>query len=64
MLEALAAQFEELQEQLEILKDEHIKFVNGNKSAGTRARKAALAIKNTAHSYRATVSEIKSNNKK
>tara|TARA_R100000008_G_C3556721_1_gene153650 strand:- start:764 stop:934 length:171 start_codon:yes stop_codon:yes gene_type:complete len=49
----------EIQEVLQNLESDVIKFGNGNKSAGTRIRKAMQEVKNLAQKVRLEVQEIK-----
>ena len=50
---------EKLEQQLEELKSEYVKFEKGNKSAGTRARKALQDIKATCQDLRVHIQEVK-----
>ena len=52
--------FERLVQMVEAARDDVDKFDRGNKTAGTRVRKAMLEIKNLAHQIRKEVSEKKS----
>ena len=51
--------YNNLVEIVENVKKDVEKFDNGNKSAGTRVRKAMMDVKNAAQEIRETVSEIK-----
>ncbi len=53
---------ENLQETLSSIQSDVEKFNNGNKSAGTRIRKAMQELKNQAQDLRKNVQEIKNNN--
>ena len=50
-----------MQDEMHSAHEEIEKFMAGNKSAGTRARKSMQAIKNAAQNVRATIQEIKNN---
>jgi len=50
-----------IEAQLEVLKENNTKLQNGNKSAGTRARNAAMQITKDCKAYRAAVTEFKNN---
>ena len=50
-----------MQDEMHSAHEEIEKFMNGNKSAGTRARKSMQAIKHAAQNVRATIQEIKNN---
>lgn len=50
---------EKLLEQVEILKTEYNKFTQGNKSAGTRARKTLMEIKKLAQELRVEIQKKK-----
>ena len=50
-----------MQDEMHDAHQEIEKFVNGNKSAGTRARKSMQIIKETAHNVRKQIQEIKNN---
>ena len=50
-----------MQDEMHDAHQEIEKFMAGNKSAGTRARKSMQAIKNAAQNVRATIQEIKNN---
>lgn len=52
---------ENIEAQLEVLKENNTKLENGNKSAGTRARGAAMQITKDCKSYRQAVTEFKNN---
>ena len=51
----------EIQEVLDNVESDVIKFGNGNKSAGTRIRKAMQEIKTLAQKVRTDVQDIKNN---
>jgi len=51
--------FEKIQELLERTQPDVTKFLNGNKSAGTRIRKAMQEIKSLAQNVRSEVQQIK-----
>ena len=51
--------FDRLAEMIEAAREDVEKFERGNKTAGTRVRKAMLAIKNLAHQIRKDISEQK-----
>lgn len=51
--------FEQLVQMIESAREDVEKFERGNKTAGTRVRKAMLAIKNLAHQIRKDISEQK-----
>ena len=53
---------ENLQETLSSIQSDVEKFNNGNKSAGTRIRKAMQELKGQAQDLRKEVQEIKNNN--
>ena len=53
---------ENLQETLSNIQSDVEKFNNGNKSAGTRIRKAMQELKGQAQDLRKEVQEIKNNN--
>ena len=53
---------ENLQETLSSIQSDVEKFNNGNKSAGTRIRKAMQELKSQAQDLRKEVQEIKNNN--
>ena len=53
---------ENLQETLSSIQSDVEKFNNGNKSAGTRIRKAMQELKGQAQDLRKEVQEIKKNN--
>ena len=50
-----------MQDEMHDAHQEVEKFMAGNKSAGTRARKSMQTIKNAAQNVRATIQEIKNN---
>ena len=50
-----------MQDEMHDAHQEIEKFMAGNKSAGTRARKSMQTIKNAAQNVRATIQEIKNN---
>lgn len=50
-----------IEEQLVLLKENNTKLQNGNKSAGTRARNAAMQITKDCKSYRQAVTDFKNN---
>ena len=50
-----------MQDEMHDAHQEIEKFVNGNKSAGTRARKSMQIIKETAQNVRKHIQEIKNN---
>ena len=50
-----------MQDEMHDAHQEIEKFVNGNKSAGTRARKSMQIIKETAQNVRKQIQEIKNN---
>ena len=50
-----------MQDEMHDAHQEVEKFMAGNKSAATRARKSMQAIKNAAQNVRATIQEIKNN---
>ena len=50
-----------MQDEMHDAHQEIEKFMNGNKSAGTRARKSMQIIKETAHNVRKQIQEIKNN---
>jgi len=50
-----------MQDEMHDAHQEIEKFVNGNKSAGTRARKSMQLIKETAQNVRKHIQEIKNN---
>ena len=50
-----------MQDEMHDAHQEIEKFIAGNKSAGTRARKSMQTIKNAAQNVRATIQEIKNN---
>tara|TARA_R110000824_G_scaffold19177_2_gene74696 strand:- start:664 stop:846 length:183 start_codon:yes stop_codon:yes gene_type:complete len=50
-----------MQEEMHSAHEETEKFINGNKSAGTRVRKSMQTIKNAAQNVRQEVQEIKNN---
>ena len=52
---------ENIEAQLEVLKENNTKLQKGNKSAGTRARGAAMQITKDCKEYRNAVSEFKNN---
>lgn len=49
----------DLLDEVEILKKEYVKFEQGNKSAGTRARKSLQNIKGIAQELRGSILESK-----
>ncbi len=51
--------FEKIQEVLSEAQEDVRKFLNGNKTAGTRLRKAMQEIKSLAQNVRADVQEMK-----
>ena len=53
---------DKIQEVLDEVQADVNKFENGNKSAGTRVRKAMQEIKKLAQGVRSEVQEIKNNN--
>ena len=54
--------FQKIQEVLDTIQGDVDKFKNGNKSAGTRIRKAMQEIKGLAQQVRTQVQLIKNNN--
>jgi len=48
-----------MQDEMHSAHEEIEKFMGGNKSAGTRARKSMQTIKNAAQNVRQTIQEIK-----
>ena len=50
-----------MQDEMHSAHEEIEKFMNGNKSAGTRARKSMQLIKETAQNVRKHIQEIKNN---
>ena len=48
-----------MQDEMHSAHEEIEKFMNGNKSAGTRARKSMQTIKNAAQNVRVTIQEMK-----
>ena len=50
-----------MQDEMHSAHEEIEKFMGGNKSAGTRARKSMQIIKETAHNVRKQIQEIKNN---
>ena len=52
--------FDRIIEVVEATKEDVAKFESGNKTAGTRVRKAMLALKNLAHEIRKDISTEKS----
>lgn len=48
-----------IEAQLEVLKENNTKLQNGNKSAGTRARNAAMQITKDCKDYRKAVTDFK-----
>ena len=50
-----------MQDEMHSAHEEIEKFVNGNKSAGTRARKSMQNIKTVAQNVRQEIQEIKNN---
>ena len=50
-----------MQDEMHSAHEEVEKFMNGNKSAGTRARKSMQLIKETAQNVRKHIQEIKNN---
>ncbi len=50
---------EKLEQEIEELKAEYVKFEKGNKSAGTRARKILQNIKSTCQELRVAIQETK-----
>ena len=50
-----------MQDEMHDAHQEIEKFMAGNKSAGTRARKSMQTIKNAAQNVRSTIQEIKNN---
>ena len=50
-----------MQDEMHSAHEEIEKFINGNKSAGTRARKSMQTIKETAQNVRVQIQEIKNN---
>ena len=50
-----------MQEEMHGAHEEIEKFLDGNKSAGTRARKSMQSIKETAQNVRKHIQEIKNN---
>jgi predicted transcriptional regulator len=53
--------FEKIQEVLSEAQEDVRKFLNGNKTAGTRLRKAMQEIKSLAQNVRADVQQMKNN---
>ena len=58
-LEELVDLFYEMQDEMQVAHKEIEKFTNGNKSAGTRARKSMQKIKAAAQNMRIQIQEIK-----
>jgi len=48
-----------MQDEMHSAHEEIEKFIGGNKSAGTRARKSMQTIKNAAQNVRVTIQEMK-----
>ena len=58
-LEELVDLFYDMQDEMQIAQKEIEKFMGGNKSAGTRARKSMQIIKETAQNVRKQIQAIK-----
>ena len=58
-LEELVDLFYDMQDEMQVAQQEIEKFTNGNKSAGTRARKSMQKIKAAAQNVRTEVQTIK-----
>ena len=50
---------QQLEQELVVLKHEYEKFIKGNKSAGTRARKVLQNIKRTCQDLRVSIQGVK-----